>query len=76
MSEQGPVVAWVVDDTGFVKNVSGGEDGSIMAGPEGATAPALKGGERGTRTVIPEGEFSGRLRVALKRQGFLSPRPS
>ena len=38
--------------------VSGGGNGSIMAGPDGATAPTLDGGERGyDRTVIRGARF-------------------
>ena len=40
------------------KAVSGGGNGSIMAGPDGATAPPLDGGERGyDRTVIRGARF-------------------
>jgi hypothetical protein len=38
--------------------VSGGGNGTIMAGPDGATAPTLGGGERGyDRTVIRGARF-------------------
>ena len=45
-------------DGSVLQNVSGAEDGSIMAGPEGARPPSLDGGEPGDHAGPLISEFS------------------